>query len=669
MDVNEILKQLTLEEKACLVTGAASMGTFSVERLGVPQKSFADGPHGVREADSANNCTHFPNACCVGASWDRKAAHKMGEGLADDCIKHGIDMLLGPGMNIKRNILCGRNFEYYAEDPVLAGELAAEYIKGIQSKGVAASLKHFAVNSQEVYRTQASAEVDERVLREIYLRGFEIAVKKGKPASVMCAYNKVNSIWCSENKFLLNDVLKEEWGYEGYVVSDWGAVHDICRALCAGLDLQMPKNDKIVDQIEAGLASGALTMETLDAAVARVLKFALKPKAEKTPYDRDKQHKAAAEIAAAGITLLKNENNILPLTEEKYKKISVIGEFAESPLICGQGSAEVYPKPEYIDSPLAELKKRLPNTEIQYREYFKKREFSSQMLWPLLGEYHDFIRDSDVVVIFAGSMESEDTEFFDRRDAKLNPNYEMFISYAQEANKNVVVVLQSGGALILGDFVKTTPGIVQMWLGGEAAGSAIADVLCGKVNPSGKLPETFPTCLRTDLDYPGDGQKIKYAERLDVGYRYYDRHTDEIVFPFGHGLSYTEFSYENMKTAVNGDEIEVSFDLTNSGKTDGAEVYQVYVSDLESTVSKPIKELKQFDKMFLKAGETKRISFTLTKRDLAYYNVMLHDWVAERGEYKILIGASSQDIRLCDTVYYDADMPYSMDKTNEGMIG
>lgn len=667
MDIEKILKELTFEEKAKLLTGAQSMTTFGIDRLGVKAVDFADGPHGVRH-DIEENCTHFPNLCNLGSSWDVDAAEAMGEGIADDCIEHGVSMILGPGINIKRNILCGRNFEYFSEDPVLAGELAAGYIRGVQKKGVSACLKHFAVNSQEEYRCQASAEVDERTLREIYLRGFEIAVEKSNPDSVMCSYNKVNGIWASENEFLLKDVLKGEWGYEGMVVSDWGAVQDISRSVKAGLDLQMPANTDIVEQLKDGLNKGLVSMEDIDDAARRVLRF-LDRKECKVGYNRDKQHALAEKIASAGMVLLKNDDNTLPLTSEKYKKIAVVGEFAVSPLIAGQGSAEVLQQPEYTDNPFDELKKRLPDVQFDYFEMYQKRSFPANMLWPMGWEFMKKMKEYDLVLLFAGAMESEDTEKFDRRTAHLNPNYEMFIDYAVDSGTKVAVVLQSGGALILGDWNKKVGAVTQMWLAGEAAGGAVADVLCGIVNPSGKLSETFPNKMRTDLEYPGDGLKIEYKERFDVGYRYYDKHTDEILYPFGHGLSYTTFEYSNLVVELSDGEATVTFTVKNTGDCDGAEVCQLYVGDPVTTVVKPIKELKAFKKVYLAAGESEKVEFKLNKRSFAYYNIMMRKWVVEDGVYDIYIGASSQDIRLTESVKYDFDKPYSIQQSGGDMLG
>ncbi|MBE6780542.1 MAG: glycosyl hydrolase [Ruminococcaceae bacterium] len=666
---NHKINELAFEEKANFLTGFANMQTFPLKEKGINSLNLADGPHGIRASKQAN-CTHFPSLCNLASSWNVDMAYQMGEALARECIAHNIDMLLGPGVNIKRNILCGRNFEYLSEDPVLAGELAAGYINGLQKLGVKACLKHFAVNNQEYERLTISAEVDERALREIYLKPFEIAVKKSAPASVMCAYNKVNGIWCSENRYLLTDLLRNEWKFNGVVISDWGAVQNISRAIKAGLDLQMPPNPKIIAQLTEAVQNGTIKTEEIDLAVSRMLNLVEDNAKPKINYDRAEQHEVAKQIAAEGMVLLKNKNNVLPLTADKYKKIAVIGEYAVSPLIAGQGSAMVNQQEEYTDSPLEELKKRLPEVDFKYIEMYKKRELPADMMWPQTVPFRREIADCDVLLFFAGSMESEDTEFFDRKNPYLNQNVGLFIKSAKVINKPIVLILQNGGALILDKSETQADAILEMWLSGEAAGGAVADILCGKINPSGKLAETFPNKMRTDLEYPGDGYKVEYKERFDVGYRYYDKHPEEILYPFGHGLSYTEFSYENLVCNNNNGNLEITFDLKNTGNFDGAEVVQLYIGDPISTVVKPIKELKKFQKVFVKAGESKRICFTLNPTDYSYYNVMLKEFVTENGRYDIYIGASSQDIRLTASFIYNNEAsPYSVNCTGEAIIG
>ena len=670
MDITTILNELTLEEKAALLTGATSMTSGEVQRLQVKAKRFADGPHGVRTTPE-DKCTLFPNLCCVGATWDTDLVYKLGQALGDECIEHGIDMLLAPGINIKRTPLCGRNFEYFSEDPVIAGELGAAYINGVQSRGVGTSLKHYALNNQEIGRNTVSVEIDLRVMREIYLKGFEIAVKKANPTSVMCSYNKVFSVWVSENKHLLTDILKKEWGYNGFVVSDWGAVQDICRCVCAGLDLQMPRNNNIVEQIKEGLANGKVSMEAIDGAVMAMLRFLAtdtpKPVA---PFDRKAQHTLARNVAADGIVLLENRNNALPLTAKKYKKIAVMGEYAVAPLISGQGAAEVYPGEENIDNPLEELKKALgDDVELTYLETFKRRELPSKMIWPQRRIWEEFVKDADAVVIFAGSLESEDTEQFDRVTTTMNPNFEYVIDRVCKFNPNVIVVLQSGSALIPGAWRKKCNGLVQMWLGGEAAGGAIADVLTGKVNPSGKLPETFALTARTDLEYPGDGYKVRYSEGFDIGYRYYDKHPEQIAYPFGFGRSYTSFAYSDFAVQRTDDKLELSLNITNTGEIEGSEVIQIYAAKEESMVTRPVKDLKAFKKVFLKAGECQKVTICLDVQELAYYNIMLNQWVVEPGEYEILFATSARDIVHSASLEINDPAPYSMAVTGTTMIG
>lgn len=670
MTIPEMISTMTLEEKAKFLTGAASMMTHGLDRLGITPKKLADASHGIRLAQK-DNCTYFPNLCCLAATWDKELSRQMGEGLARECQHHGISLLLGPGVNIKKNILCGRNFEYLSEDPVLAGELAAEYINALEENGVGTSLKHYAVNNQEKYRTETSVEIDERTLREIYLKPFEIVVKKAKPTSVMCAYNKVNAVWCSENKFLLTEILKDEWGYEGFVVSDWGAVHDVCRVINAGLDFQMPGNPDLCTALETGLAEGRVTMEAIDKAVARVLPFVMRePVREKEAYDRDAQHALARKIAGAGITLLKNENKVLPLDSQKYRKIGVIGGFAEDPLIGGEGAADVYPMPEYIEAPLAELKKQLPDTEFVYMPVFTKGQMPEHHLWgPAAGAANKLVKDCDAVIFFFGSMLSEDTERYDRRSARMNENFEDMIFNIKKGDKKFIGVVQAGSPLIVDDWMDRLDGCVYAWFGGEAMGGAIADVLCGAVNPSSKLPETLPACQRTDFEYPGTRLHVEYNDKLNVGYRYYDSHPDEIGYPFGYGLSYTTFQYDDAAVELKDEMIDVQFTLTNTGDADGSEVVQIYVADPVSIVTKPEKELKAFEKVSLKTGESKRIRIQIPVQDIAYYNMSLHEWVVENGVYDVHIAASSRDIRLSGSFVYEGVMPYSTQRLQRDMVG
>lgn len=670
MDIKKILNEMSIEEKAILLTGAASMNTAEIKRFGIKPVYMADGPHGVR-IYSRDDCIAFPCLSLVGATWNKELIYKMGKALGEDCIEHGINTILGPGINIKRTPLCGRNFEYVSEDPCLSGEIGAAYINGVQSKGVGTCLKHFALNNQEKYRSVASSEADIRLMREIYLRGFEIAVKKSNPYSVMCAYNKVNSIYCSENKYLLNDVLKEEWNYDGIVISDWAAVHDICKSVMAGLDLQMPQNRRIVEQIKAGLENGAVTIEAIDKAVEGILKFIDKNEFKNTcEYDREKLHKIACDVAVEGTVLLKNRDNILPITKEKNKKIAVLGAFAEDPLIAGQGSAAVNVNAKFAPSPLDELKKRLgDDVEIKYLPIFNRNSFPKEMIWPHTEQWKKFVADCDAVVIFTGAMDSEDTEQFDRRTIEFSPNYSFVIENVANVNKNVVVVVQSGSAMIFDTWKDRVAGIVQMWLAGEATGESIADILTGKATPSGKLSETFPKVMRTDLEYPGDGLKVCYKEGFDVGYRYYDKHPEEICYPFGYGLSYTSFEADNFEVRMDAEKIQVSANIKNTGDYTGSEVLQLYVSKEESCVSRSPKELKAFEKISLKAGDSSKVTLTVAIDDLSYFNTCLNKWIVEPGVYKLLVGTSSRDIIYTKEIFIDKKAPYTINVNAKTMIG
>lgn len=667
-DIKFILNEMTIEEKARVLTGIDALSTVPMEKYDIPRLEMSDGPHGIRRLvghpsfpqecniDGGDVC--FPTASALGSSWNRELAFKTGEAIAKDCIQEGIDMLLAPAVNMKRTPHCGRNFEYFSEDPYLSGIMGAEFINGVQSQNVGTSLKHYAVNSQEINRGTINAEVDERTLREYYLKVFEILLGHCNPTSVMCAYNKLNGIWCSENKYLLTELLKEEWGYDGLVVSDWGAVHNISKAIKAGLDLQMPRNKDIIEEIKEGIENGIITEEDLDRAVFAVLRFTEKIESMRSDrnadYSRESQHRVAYEAACETITLLKNDNDVLPLSKGKYNKIAVLGRCAEDVIFMGGGSSKVSIEKDSVDVPIEFIKKNASDYGIEL-DYFPV--FADAFLDEGVLAKVDAVNDSyDCALLFLGDNYGTDaeTESFDRDNIKL-PNYmNAVVEKVASKFKNTVLILQSGSAIIpyRWDGINA---IVQMWYSGEAAGSAVADILFGKVNPSGKLSETFMKVDRNDLDYPGDGIKINYYEKQNVGYRYYDKHKDEIYFPFGHGLSYTEFEYSNIqvdKTVITDDEftVNVTFDVKNTGKVFGKEAVQLYISPLDNVIDRPIKELRKFDKISLNPGESKTVSFELTQKDFVYYNTCLHDWHIESGCYDILVGASSQDIRLKDTM-------------------
>lgn len=672
MEQEKILKEMSLEEKIHLLSGSMTiMGLDGIERFDIKPLRMSDATMGVRVTESKNpdGAVCFPCAAAMAATWNRELIHTLGEAIGEECINEDKDMILGPGLNIKRTPHCGRNFEYFSEDPYLAGELGAEYIKGVQEKGVGTSLKHFAMNNQELNRDYVSVEADERTMREIYLRPFEIAVKKAKPKTVMSAYNKVNSVYASENKYLLNDVLKNEWGFEGAVVSDWCAVHNIGFSVKAGLDVQMPSNPDIEKELKSALDKGIVTENDIDKAAMRVLKLLTESAPEKIKYDRKKQHEIAKKVSEESICLLKNDG-ILPIKEEKYGKINIVGDYAADPLICGGGSAEVKPDKSVVDSPFESIKAQLKDkSKLCYIEnVIGKDAHRNGPIFPARGVITRSIQKDDLTIIFAGTTEYSECEATDRSDIHFDPHTDEMIRVICGCCDNVIVVMQSGDALIPCQWQERAKGIVQMWFAGEAGGAAIADVLFGKVNPSGKLSQTF-MLEESDINYPGTMRSISYDEKWRVGYRYYDLHPEKIWFPFGHGLSYTEFLYSDLNVEVGKESVKVSVKVKNIGDTAGKETVQVYVSDKEATVSRPIKELKAFEKTELLPGEEKTLSFELDERAFAFYNVVLKKWYVESGEFEISIGSSSRDIRLQKTVCIEKEDEYTMKNYSFSIMG
>ncbi len=662
MNIDRIMQELTLEEKASLCSGADFWHTKAVERLDIPGIMVSDGPHGLRknkdiahDPNEAIEAVCFPTACATACSFDRTLLESIGKAMGDQCRHENVSVVLGPGCNIKRSPLCGRNFEYFSEDPYLAGQLAAAHIKGVQSRGVGTSLKHFACNNQEHRRMSVSAEVSERALREIYLVPFETAVKDSKPWTVMCSYNRINGVYSSENKMLLTDILRGEWGFGGLVMSDWGAVNDRVEGVKAGLDLEMPsswgKNDKkIVEAVRAG----ELSEKDLDKCVRRVLELVEKAAANAAPdtvWDKEKDHVLARRLAGECMVLLKNDEDILPL--DGGEKIAFIGKFAEQPRYQGGGSSHI--NSFKVTSALDAAKEY---ADVSYAPGFPldKDETDEK----LLSEALQAAAAADKAVIFAGLPDSFEFEGFDRRSMKIPSCQLKLIEEVCKVNPNTVVVLHNGAPIEL-PFVAQVKGILECYLAGQAAGGAVCDILFGKVNPSGKLAETFPKKLSDNpsyLNFPGEGDRVNYAEDLFVGYRYYDRKQLEPLFPFGYGLSYTTFEYSDLRLShseIDDDRIlTAEVTVTNTGKRAGKEVVQLYVSDKESSVIRPVKELKGFEKVELKPGESKKVVFRLDRRAFAYYEPAISDWFVEYGEFEILIGASSADIRLRDSVYVNS---------------
>ena len=656
-DVRSILSQLTLEEKAALCTGATPWTTVAIERLGIPSIRVADGPHGVRRVADAEAlmsdslpATCYPTASALASTWDTGLIRALGEALGEECIALGVDILLGPGNNMKRTPVCGRNFEYYSEDPFLGGEMAAAFIEGVQSKGVGTSLKHYAANNQEHKRFVIDAEVDERTLREIYLAGFERAVKAAQPWTVMCAYNRLNGTYCSQHRWLLNDVLRDEWGYTGFVVSDWGAVHDRVEALAAGLELEMPgpRQDRVQAVIEA-VRGGELDESVLDAAVERLLTVVFR--AVETPkgvgeIDVDAHHALARRIAGEAIVLLKNEGGLLPLPA--LRRIAVIGAAAKVPYFQGGGSSHI--NPTRVDIPLQELRALAGSAEIRYAEGYAMEQGFDQAL---IDEAVIVAREADVALLYVALPAFKESEGYDRPDLHLTEQQVALIQAVAAAQSQTVVILNNGSAVTMEPWIEDVPVVVEAWMMGQAGGGAIADVLFGVVNPSGKLAETFPRRLEDTpavLNYPGENGAVRYGEGMYIGYRYYDVKDLDVLYPFGYGVSYTSYAYSNLRVSAQAfrdvDGLTVSVDVTNTGEVAGKEIVQVYVHDETARLSRPDKELKGFAKVALQPGETQTVTIELDARAFAYYDPAYHQWVTESGSFEILVGRSAADICL-----------------------
>lgn len=665
------LDDLTTEEKASLTSGADFWTLKPIERIGLPSIMVTDGPHGLRKqaADSDHlglgasvPATCFPPAVGLGATFDPELAERVGVALGVESAIEDVAVILGPGINIKRSPLCGRNFEYVSEDPILSGVIGAGLVRGIQSQGVGSSLKHFAANNQEHDRMRASSDIDPRPLREIYLRGFERVVKDAQPWTVMCSYNRINGVYASEDPWLLTTVLRDEWGFEGLVVSDWGAVNDRVAGVVAGLDLEMPYSGGDTDrQVAAAVDSGAIPASALDAAAGRVLDLVGKAQARPAvsgPLDVDAHHALAREVAGRAIVLLKNDvvdgAPLLPLAPSAT--LAVIGEFARTPRYQGAGSSHINPTrlDSALDALAAEAGDRVafapgftfdPRTEAAEQERLRTEAVA------LAGS-------RDVAVVFLGLADAEESEGFDREHIDLAPAQLALVDAVVQANPRTVVVLSNGSVVAL-PFAERVPAIVEAWLLGQAGGSATADVLLGAVNPSARLAETIPHRIEDTAafgNFPGSFGHVRYGEGILVGYRWYDARRIDVAYPFGHGLSYTSFGYgeAEVATTVSGD-LTVTVAVTNTGDRDGREIVQVYVAPVASAVERAPRELKAFASVEIAAGETRDVTLTVRREDLAYWDVRVDRFVVEGGAYRIEVGASSRDIRAVATVEVAGD--------------
>ncbi|SKB39730.1 beta-glucosidase [Arthrobacter sp. 49Tsu3.1M3] len=678
-DANEAsTESLSLKEKAALLSGRDFWSAAPVP--GVPSIVMVDGPHGVRRQEgTADNLgfhssmpsTCFPPGTALGSSWDPDLVEEVGRALGREARALSVNVLLGPAINIKRSPLCGRNFEYLSEDPLVTGVLGAAYVRGVQSQGVGASVKHFAANNQETDRMRVSSDVDERTLREIYFPAFERVVRDSDPATIMCSYNRINGTYASENRWLLTDVLRTEWGFRGAVVSDWGAVSNRIAALKAGLDLEMPGTDgATVAEVIAAVEDGSLASEYVDASAARIAALQRRTALgdDETAFDADEHHALARRAAASSIVLLRNENNTLPL--QPGNAVAVLGEFAAKPRYQGGGSSHV--NATRVDVPLDELRRALGEDRVHYAPgYGSAGTVSNAAL--LRTEATDLARGADISIVFVGLEEKEESEGFDRANLDLPADHVALIQAVASVSARTVVVLSNGGVVILEPWHDRVDAIVEGWALGQAGGGAIADVLTGRTNPSGRLAETIPCRLNDTasfINFPGEAGHVRYGEGVLVGYRFHETVGVPARYPFGHGLSYTTFSYSNLSArSVGLDEATVEVTVTNTGDRVGADVVQMYVGAPAGPVRTPARELRAFRKVTLDPGESRTVTFDLDRRAFAYYDITDHRWAVTPGRYSIEVGRSSRAITSRSTITLDGDAgrpsPLSLTSTVE----
>lgn len=653
-----LVAEMTLAEKVRLCCGAGLWHTWGVERLGLPSIMLTDGPHGLRKAtgkgavglDATEPATCFPTAAALASAWDVALLHEVGVAIGAECRAQGVQVLLGPGLNIKRHPLCGRNFEYFSEDPLLAGELAAALVAGVQSQGVGACLKHYAVNNQETRRMVVDAVVDERTLREIYLRGFEIAVRKARPWTVMCAYNKVNGVYCSEHETLLKGILRDEWGFDGLTMTDWGAANDRVRGLASGLDLEMPGSGGVNDRhLVAAVGAGELDEALLDSAAERVVALTLRTTAGlpgAAAADYAAHHALARRAAAQSAVLLKNDGGLLPLAGQG--SLAVVGVFARQPRYQGTGSSRV--RPTEIECAFDAIVKLMdPAATLAYAAGYDPA--ASEPDAALIAEAEAVAAGVDKVALFVGLPEAYESEGFDREHMRLPAQHEHLIEAVCAANANVAVVLLNGAPVAM-PWRDRPSAILEAYLGGQGGGGAVAELLFGHSNPSGKLAETLPLAqadVPADPWFPGVGRQVPYREGIYVGYRYFDAAGAEVAFPFGHGLSYTCFEYSDLRVAPVADEpcgFEASVMVRNAGERAGAETAQLYVHHRAAHPHRPEQELAAFAKAQLDVGEAQRLTFTLDGRAFAWFDADAGAWTTSGGVVELRVGASSRDIRL-----------------------
>ncbi len=649
-----IIDKMSLEEKAAMMSGRDTWTTVAYESYGIPSIFLADGPHGLRkQAGAADHLglnaslpsTCFPTAATVANSWDEKLGEELGEYLGEEAVALGVDMILGPGLNIKRSPLCGRNFEYFSEDPYLSGKMAAAYIRGIQKKGVAACPKHFAANSQELRRMTNDSVIDERTFREIYTTGFEIAVKEGKSKAIMTSYNLINGVYANESAHLLQEILVKEWGFDGVVVSDWGGSNDHVLGVQNGSHLEMPSTGKmgakeLVKAVESGRLKEQVLNQRVDELLSVILDVSDAVKKAKKDFDIKLHHNFAEKVAKESIVLLKNDDNILPLS--KGAKITILGDFADKPRYQGAGSSMV--NPTKVDSTLSVINDYALVLTAYEQGYERNKKTDAK----LLERAKEAAKQSEYVLIYAGLDEIRETEGMDRTDMKMPQNQLELIDEITKVNNNVIVIL-SAGSVIEMPWIHKVKAVVHGYLSGQAGASAMLDVITGKYNPSGKLNETYPIEYEDTPNYrfyPGKERTSEYREGPYVGYRYYETAGQEVLYPFGYGLSYTTFTYSDLKVSREG----AAFRLKNSGKVDGAEVCQLYIGTRSNQIFRPIRELKGFKKVFLKAGEEKEIFLPFDDKTFRYYHIHTNQWETEAGTYTVEIGINSKEMVLQSTI-------------------
>lgn len=662
-EAKTMVSKMTLKEKTSLLSGADYWHTKPVERVGLPSVSMSDGPHGLRKEVFSGKkgekttlpAVCFPTACLTACSFDRTLLRELGTALGEAARAENVDILLGPGLNCKRSPLCGRNFEYFSEDPVVSGELAAAYVEGVQSQNVGVSVKHFALNNQEIRRMIVDSVADERAMFELYLAGFERVFQQTRPWTVMCSYNRVKGVQASDNRWLLTDVLRTRFGFDGLVMSDWGAVYDRVKGVSAGLDVEMPYIDPYRNYlVEQAVLSGKLEESEVDRCAERVCELALRARARQPLERKHAEHHALARaIAAESAVLLKNEDSLLPL--KPGASVAVVGAFAKTPRYQGAGSSKVVPYA--IDVPLDELAALGLHTEYAQGYLLESDEPKEA----LLAEACRVCEGKDAAILFLGLPDRYESEGYDRDKLNMPLSHIELVKRIKEVNPNVAVVLL-GGSVIDMNWEADAKSILMMYLGGEAIGGAAADLLTGKAVPSGKLAESWPLTLEDSPSrayFPGYPHTVEYRESIFVGYRYYDTAGKAVRYPFGYGLSYTSFAYSNLRlsgtTLNNGETLSVSCDVANTGSIAASEIAQLYVSHRSDVMMSVSQELKGFEKIALQPGETRTVNFTLTRRDLSYFNEAASDWRVEGGAYEIRISASSRDIRLKASVQAEAD--------------